>query len=92
MGKTEAMLNTIGHRLDDDPVPMLYIAPTKSFIEKVFEPRYVTMIDQCATLKLQKKEGKREQKTQKEIAGVKVRMAWAGSPTELAGDDDSDGT
>ncbi len=86
MGKTEAMLNTIGHRLDDDPVPMLYIAPTKSFIEKVFEPRYVTMIDQCATLKLQKKEGKREQKTQKEIAGVKVRMAWAGSPTELAGD------
>jgi len=86
MGKTEVLLNTIGHRLDDDPVPMLYIAPTKSFIEKVFEPRYVVMVDQCETLKLQKAPGKREQKTQKQIAGVKVRMAWAGSPTELAGD------
>lgn len=86
MGKTEALLNTVGHRLDDDPVPMLYIAPTKSFIEKVFEPRYVTMVDQCETLRLQKAPGKREQKTQKLIAGVKVRMAWAGSATELAGD------
>lgn len=86
MGKTEAMLNTIGHRLDDDPVPMLYIAPTKSFVEKVFEPRYVAMINQCETLRLQKKPGKREQKTQKEIAGVKFRMAWSGSPTELSGD------
>ncbi len=28
MGKTENLLNVLGHRMDDDPVPLLYIGPT----------------------------------------------------------------
>lgn len=86
MGKTEMVLNIVGHRVDDDPVPILYVAPTKSFVEKVFEPRFVAMVNSADTLKGKKKPGLKEQKTQKEIAGVKVRFAWAGSATELAGD------
>lgn len=86
MGKTEMMLNVIGHRVDDDPVPILYIAPTKSFVENVFEPRYKAMINSCASLLAKRRPGLKEKNTQKEIAGVKVRFAWAGSATELAGD------
>jgi phage terminase large subunit GpA-like protein len=86
MGKSEMMLNVIGHRLDDDPVPILYIAPTKSFIEGVFEPRYKVMVDQCASLKAKKRPGLKEKNTVKFIAGVKLRFGWAGSATEMSGD------
>jgi phage terminase large subunit GpA-like protein len=86
MGKTEMVLNIIGHRVDDDPVPILYIAPTKSFVENVFDPRYKAMVNSCDTLLAKRRKGAKEKTTQKEIAGVKVRFAWAGSATELAGD------
>lgn len=86
MGKSEMMLNVIGHRLDDDPVPILYIAPTKSFIEGVFEPRYKVMVEQCASLKAKKRPGLKEKNTVKFIAGVKLRFGWAGSATEMSGD------
>lgn len=86
MAKTEAMTSLMGCRLDDDPMPMLYVAPTKSFCEKVFNPRFVSMVDNCESLSSKRRPGKKEQMTQKYIAGVKTRFAWAGSPTELAGD------
>ena len=86
MGKTESVLNVIGHRIDDDPVPILYIAPTKSFVENVFEPRYRVMVDQCPSLKAKRRPGLKEKNTLKHIAGIKVRLAWAGSATELSGD------
>jgi phage terminase large subunit GpA-like protein len=86
MGKTEMVLNIVGHRVDDDPVPILYIAPTKSFVENVFDPRYKAMVRSCESLQVKRGPGAKEKTTQKEIAGVKVRFAWAGSATELAGD------
>ena len=86
MGKSESMLNVIGHRIDDDPVPIMYVAPTKSFIEGVFEPRYKIMVDQCESLRAKRRPGLKEKNTLKHIAGVKVRFAWAGSSTEMSGD------
>lgn len=86
MGKTELVLNVIGHRVDDDPVPIMYVAPTKSFIEGVFEPRYRVMVDQCESLKAKRRPGLKEKNTLKHIAGIKVRFAWAGSSTEMSGD------
>ena len=86
MGKTEMVLNVIGARIDDDPVPILYIAPTKSFVENVFDPRYKAMVRSCSSLQEKRGYRAKEKTTQKEIAGVKVRFAWAGSATELAGD------
>jgi len=76
----------MGHPLDDDPAPQLYIAPTKSFVENVFEPRFKQMVLQCASLLKKRQDGRREKKTRKEVAGVKIRFAWAGSATELAGE------
>ena len=85
--KTDGVqMNLIGHRLDDDPAPILYIGPTKSFVEKVIEPRLMSMIRSSASLKNKYSAGHSSTKTQKIIGGVKVRLAWAGSPTELAGD------
>lgn len=86
MSKTETMANCMGHSLDDDPAPQLYIAPTRSFVESVFEPRFRNMVLQCETLSKKRADGRREKKTQKQIAGVKVRFAWAGSATEMSGD------
>ena len=85
MSKTETMVNIIGARLDHKPVPMLYVAPTKTFVENVFEPRLRALIEQCPALWLKRRPGKQEKKTIKHIAGVTVRMAWAGSATEMAG-------
>lgn len=79
------MLNTQGQRLADDPCPILYIGPTKSNIEKVIEPRWMKMVRSVPALYEQLAKGKSSSKTLKNIAGVEVRFAWAGSPTELAG-------
>jgi phage terminase large subunit GpA-like protein len=86
MSKTETMVNVIGQTIDDNPAPCLYIAPTKSFCEKVFEPRLSAMIEGTESLRKKKRPGKQTQKTQKFVAGVSIRLAWAGSATEMAGD------
>lgn len=85
MGKTDGIqLNLIGHRLDDDPVPVLYIGPTRSNVEKVIEPRAVKMFRSAGTLWQKLAKGKKSSKTYKVIAGVSLRFAWSGSATELA--------
>jgi phage terminase large subunit GpA-like protein len=78
-------MNVQGQRLADDPAPIIYIGPTKSNIEKVIEPRWTKMIRGVPALWDQLAKGKSSSKTLKLIAGVEVRFAWAGSPTELAG-------
>src|SRR5690606_19122428 len=87
MGKTDNLLNVMGQKLDDDPAPMLYVGPTKSNVEKVIEPRIMKMINFCPDLKRKLSKGRKGSKTHKTIAGVSVRLAWAGSATELASQD-----
>lgn len=86
MGKTDTICNVIGQRLDDDPVPFLYIAPTRTFVEETFEPRLVAMIDSSESLAPKMARGKQERITMKRVAGVRVRLGWAGSATSLAGE------
>jgi phage terminase large subunit GpA-like protein len=83
MGKTASLLNLIGHKLDDDPAPVLYFGPTKSNIDGVIEPQVLAMIRSAESLAEKSEKGKRS-KYVKRIAGVTLRLAWAGSPTELA--------
>ena len=83
-GKTDGMLNIPGQRTEDDPVPILYVGPTKSNIEKVAEPRVMEMIRTAPSLYAQLDKSKASTKTLKRIAGVSWRFAWAGSPTEVA--------
>lgn len=85
MGKTDALLNAIGARLDDDPVAAIYVGPTRSFVESQLEPRLMSMIRSAPTLHRKLHAGKAGNlKTRKTIAGVTVRLAWAGSATELS--------
>lgn len=84
MGKTAGLLNVIGHKLDDDPAPILYIGPTKSNVDGVIEPQVAQMLRTAPTLWRKTLKGRKAQKLIKRVSGVTLRMAWAGSATELA--------
>lgn len=84
MGKTAGLLNVIGQKLDDDPAPILYIGPTKSNVDGVIEPQIGQMLRSVPSLWQKTVQGRRAQKLVKRVAGVTLRLAWAGSPTELA--------
>lgn len=84
MGKTAGLLSVIGHKLDDDPAPVLYFGPTKSNIDKVIEPQIVGMLRECESLWRKLDRRGKPSKHLKLVSGVSLRLAWAGSPTELA--------
>ena len=85
-GKTESILDIIGARLDQRPAPILYVGPSKDFNTDQFEPRLMGLLDEAATLSAKVMRGKRMKKTLKHIAGVRLRLAHAGSSTALKSD------
>jgi len=88
-GKTDAILDLVGARLDTRPVPIIYVGPSKEFATDQFEPRLVELLRQAPSLAskvLGGFESKRQKKTLKRIAGVRVRLAHAGSSTALKSD------
>jgi phage terminase large subunit GpA-like protein len=85
-GKTDTFLDIIGARLDQRPVPILYAGPTKEFVIDQFEPRLMALLDEAPTLKAKVARGKKNKKTIKWVAGVKVRLAHAGSSSALKSD------
>jgi phage terminase large subunit GpA-like protein len=84
MGKTATVMNIVGRKLDDDPAPVIYFGPTKSNLETVVEPQISAMLRGVESLRKTMPGGKAQKKLVKKVAGVTLRMAWAGSPTELA--------
>lgn len=90
MGKTDAALDMIGWRLDTRPRPQLYVGPSRAFLEDQLEPRIMSLIDEAASLRDKVARGKRMKKTRKLVAGVPLRLAWAGSPTQLSSDQAGD--
>jgi len=85
MGKTDLTLNAIGHCLDDDPRPIIYVGPSKNFVESRFEPRLTAMLRGTPSLWSKTVQGKKNKKCHKTVSGVDVFLGWAGSATELAG-------
>ena len=85
-GKTDTMLDVIGHRLDQRPAPILYVGPSLEFNTGQFEPRLMELLDQAAALAHKVVRGRRMRQTLKTIAGVRVRLAHAGSSTALKSD------
>lgn len=85
MGKSLSMENLVGWRADDDPTPILYVAPTSSMIDSTIEPKFMDMINQSESLS-RKFDANRSTKYTKWIGSTKFRFAWAGSPSELAAD------
>lgn len=86
-GKTAGALNIIGHRLDDHPAKVLYIGPTKGNVTTVIQPKLDEMLRNTPSLWRKTLKGQKYTKTRMHVAGVTLRLAWAGSPTELAADD-----
>lgn len=86
-GKTAGALNIIGHRLDDHPAKVLYIGPTRGNVTGVIQPKVDEMLRNTPTLWAKTLKGQKYTKTKMHVAGVTIRLAWAGSPTELAADD-----
>lgn len=84
--KSQTAFNVIGHRLDDDPVPVLYIGPTKTNIVKVIEPKVDAMLRDCPSLWAKTVKGQKYTTTKKLIGGTSLRFAWAGSTTEIKSD------
>lgn len=83
-GKTEMMLNILGWRLHDDPVPMLYIGPTRKNVESISKDRVMKLLRSVPELWGRLEKGKRNSISEKFVNGVRLGFGWAGSPTETA--------
>jgi phage terminase large subunit GpA-like protein len=82
-GKTDAMLDVIGSRLDTRPVPIIYVGPSLDFVTNQFEPRLMELFDQAPSLCGKIARGQKNKKTRKTVAGVQLRLAHAGSSSAL---------
>jgi phage terminase large subunit GpA-like protein len=90
MGKTDGDLDLIGWRCGTRPRPILYVGPSKDFITDQFEPRLMALLDEAPSLSEKVARGKRSKKTRKVVGGVPIRLAWAGSATQLSSDQAGD--
>ncbi len=86
MGKTDALLDVVGERLDTRPAPIMYVGPSRDFNTDQFEPRLMALFDQAPSLAGKVARGQRNKKTKKLVAGVPIRLAHAGSSTQLKSD------
>jgi phage terminase large subunit GpA-like protein len=84
--KTETALDLIGHRLDQKPAPILFVGPSADFNRDQFEPRLTAMLEECPRLNAKFLRGKKEKKSLKIVAGVRVRLASGASSTALKSD------
>ena len=85
MGKSETVLDVIGHRFDQRPTPALYVGPSQDFIVDEIEPRVMDLINGAASLTRKLTRGKKNKRFRKVIGGVPLKLAWAGSATQLSG-------
>lgn len=85
MGKSETVLDVIGHRFDQRPTPTLYVGPSQDFIVDEIEPRVMELINTAPTLAKKLSRGKKNKRFRKVIGGVGLKFAWAGSATQLSG-------
>ena len=84
-GKPECLLDLIGQMADEQPGPIIYVAPSQDFIRDQFEPRLQAMLDEVPSLAAKAKRG-HQPKFKKTVGGVPIRLAHAGSSTALKSD------
>jgi phage terminase large subunit GpA-like protein len=85
MGKSETVLDVLGHRFDQRPTPALYVGPSQDFIVDEIEPRVMELLNNAPTLQAKLTRGKKNKRFRKVIGGVPLKFAWAGSATQLSG-------
>ena len=80
MGKTESLMNVLGHRFDDGPrVPALWIAPTQKSVKTIADDRVMKMLRSTPDLWAKLEKGRRNRIVEKYLAGVRLGFGWAGS-------------
>lgn len=85
LGKTESLLNLIGHRFTDGPyVPAIYVGPTEKQVRSMSKDRFDKLFRTTPVLWERTERGHRYGAFEKFVAGVRLGFAWAGSATELA--------
>jgi phage terminase large subunit GpA-like protein len=84
MGKTDFILNVIGQRMDDDPVPIGVMTPTEKLVKSISKDRFTKMVKSVPSLYKKLSKGKDTNLYEKFIAGVRLGFHWAGSPTEAS--------
>jgi phage terminase large subunit GpA-like protein len=82
-GKSFLQENVIGHRLDDDPCPIIYYAPTEGNITKKVEPTMMALLGQSPSLREKFDAGGSTQYVKRVGAG-RLYLSWMGSTTETA--------
>lgn len=78
-------MDLMGTRLDTQPVPIIYVGPSKQFITTQFEPRLDDLMKNTALKELCAPKSK-QLKTKKIINGVPLRLAHGGSSTAMKSD------
>ena len=88
VGKTECILNKIGHAIDDDPGPMLFILPDLRTAEAMSKERLQTMINATPSLREKVREAKARDSAntiyEKSFDGGYIALVGANSPAGLA--------
>lgn len=85
MGKTELLLNLIGHRLDIDPAPVIFVAASQRQVEAISTGRVSRMIRSTPSLDAKLDKRKTADKVgEKFIGGQRLGFAWGGSAIELS--------
>jgi phage terminase large subunit GpA-like protein len=84
-GKSETFIDIMGSRLDSEPVPMIYVGPSRQFLTEQWAPRMEDLMENTP-LKDRLGPPSRQKTTRKLINGVPVRLAHGGSSTALKSD------
>lgn len=84
-GKTEAIFDILGERLDTSPVPVIYLGPSKDFLTDQLEPRISDLLENTV-LREKLASKSRQKKTKKSVSGVSLRLAHGGSSTAMKSD------
>ncbi|MGB0890542.1 MAG: terminase gpA endonuclease subunit, partial [Solirubrobacterales bacterium] len=86
-GKTQTAINIALCRIDQEPTKVLYIGPTRDNVSTVISPKVDQAIRLSPAMDAKAHYGQSWTKTLMPIAGVSFRLAWAGSPIQIAADD-----
>jgi phage terminase large subunit GpA-like protein len=79
VGKTDLILDLMGHKADQRPQPMMYAGPSKQLLTERFEPRVMELLDQSPALMSKVARGKKMTKTRKFVAGIPIYLTHGGS-------------
>lgn len=82
VGKSTLIENILGHCVEEDPGPMLYVMPTESSIKETLEERLRPLIESSLARHIGHPDD--IQQTGIEFDTMRVHFAWSGSPNSLA--------